>query len=471
MREAPRRQGLEWRVGGCARRAGDGACRSAPGLWLAALLALLLPAVLLPAAPARSQSRPGGPYREVLPNGLTLIVQEQRTSPLVAVQAWVRAGSRDEDDETNGAAHFVEHMLFKGTARRKVGEIDREVAEVGGQINASTFFDYTQYWLVAAGRFFERLVDLQADALRHSSFDAAEVERERQVIIEELNRREDSPFVRTFDRLYTTAFTVHPYRRPIGGSREVIRRMSREALLAFYRRYYVPSNVTIVVAGDVATADAVRVLRRAYASWRGPRAERPAVPPEPPWTGVRRAVVEQDVRAAYLHLGWLAPAARDPDLAATDVLVYALGQGRGARLLQALRDRRRVAQSVSAFFPTAQDPTLVSLYVVTEPELAAEAERALLEEVAAVRDGDVSEEEVARARALLEGETLRSRHTSRGLATTLGFYATVAELEVGLGYVERVRAVTRADVQRVARRFLDPGRYAAVLVRPRPSAP
>ena len=427
------------------------------------LLALLAPAV----SPATAQSRTAAPLRVVLDNGLTVIVQESHATEIVTLQAWVKVGSRDETDETNGAAHFVEHMLFKGTQRRGVGQIDREVEGLGGILNASTSFDYTQYFIVAASRFFDKILDIQSDALMRSTLDPQEFERERLVIIEELNRRDDTPSTRTFDALYTTAYTVHPYRRPIGGSRAVIQQMTRDQLFGFYTTHYAPGNVTVVVVGDVSAQDAVHKVRRAYGGWRRPAPARQQFAPEPPFGAVRRSVIEGDVRVAYLNMGWLGPAARDRDVYAMDVLLYVLGRGRGSRLARSIQEGQRLVQQISAGFPTALDPTLFSVFAVTEPDNVARVEEVILAEIRGVREQGVSDEDLRRAKTLLEGEEIVSTHTTRGFATTLGFYATVADLEFALTYRDRIRQVSREDVQRVALRFLDPQRYALVVLQPR----
>jgi len=427
------------------------------------LLALLAPAV----SPATAQSRTAAPLRVVLDNGLTVIVQESHATEIVTLQAWVKVGSRDETDETNGAAHFVEHMLFKGTQRRGVGQIDREVEGLGGILNASTSFDYTQYFIVAASRFFDKTMDIQSDALMRSTLDPQEFERERLVIIEELNRRDDTPSTRTFDALYTTAYAVHPYRRPIGGSRAVIQQMTRDQLFLFYTTHYAPGNVTVVVVGDVSAQAAVHKVRRAYGGWRRPAPARQQFAPEPPFGAVRRSVIEGDVRVAYLNMGWLGPAARDRDVYAMDVLLYVLGRGRGSRLARSIQEGQRLVQQISAGFPTALDPTLFSVFAVTEPDNVARVEEVILAEIRGVREQGVSDEDLRRAKTLLEGEEIVSTHTTRGFATTLGFYATVADLEFALTYRDRIRQVSREDVQRVALRFLDPQRYALVVLQPR----
>lgn len=427
------------------------------------LLSLLawLPQAAPEAAPATR------PARAVLPNGLTVVVAELRGSPVVTLDTWVRVGSRDETDELAGAAHFVEHMLFKGTRRRRPGEISREVEALGGLLNASTGFDYTHYYIVADRQFFDRILDLQADALMHSTFDPQEVERERQVVLQELALIEDTPARAAIFRLFGTAYRVHPYRRPVGGTPEGIRHLTREQLLQFYRSHYGPANVTVVVAGTVRAEEVIVKVQRALGGWRRPVAGRLPALAEPPIAGVRRTDEERDVRVATLALGWIGPDVRNPDHYAADVLAYALGRGRAARLVRTLQDRQRIVQTISAAFQTTVDPGLFYVQASTEPQNRQEAEAAVLREVAAVRRDGLTHEELQRAKTLLEADVRVAEHTSQGLAGALGFAATVADLDYHETYLARVRAVTQDDVLRVARRYLDPERYAVVTIRPR----
>ncbi len=429
------------------------------------LLSVILTFVFLPESGAQAPS--ATPVRTVLGNGLTIIVNENHAAEIVTLQVWAKVGSRDEDEAHNGVAHFIEHMLFKGTPLRPVGHIDREVEALGGIQNASTSRDFTQFYIVAASRFFDRILEIQADALQHSTFDREELERERRVVLEEINRRDDTPASRTNDLLYAAAYSVHPYKRPVLGTREGIQQMSRDVLVDFYHTYYVPQNITVVVVGDVRSTDVLAKVRHAYGAWQGRAPARPPIPPEPSLTGVHRAVLEQDIRSAYMRIGWIGPGVSDHDIYAMDVLAYALGRGRASRLGRVVRERLRVAQEISAGFFTSLDPALFQVFAVVEPGSIAAAEDAIVAEIATVYDVGITDDELRRAKALIEGDDIIATHTSRGYATTLGFYATVADLPFALTYRDRIRQVTRDDVQRVARRYLDPHAYAIAIIRPR----
>jgi zinc protease len=429
------------------------------------VIALLLLAHLAPPAPGAPQ----GPSlaTEVLPNGLTVAVAESHTSDVVTLNAWVKVGSRDETDEINGAAHFVEHLLFKGTRRRKPGEMSREVESLGGQFNASTSFDFTQYYIVGASRFFDRMLDIQADALMDSIFEPMEVDRERTVVLQELALVDDSPSRSGYNQLYATLYRAHPYSRAVGGKRAIIQRMTRDELYGFYRAHYGPANVTLVVAGNVASAEVIAQVRRLLGAWRHPVQPKAAAPVDPPPAEIRRVVMERDVRAATLLLGWIGADVRNPDHYALDILAAILGQGRSARLARSLRDRQQIVQSVNVGFGTSIDPGVFVISAVADPSQAGRVEPALLAELAAVRTEGVTDEELDRAKTLIEMDTRVSQHTSRGTASALGYAATIATLEYHQTYPDRIRTVTRADVQRAAARYLDPQRYAIVIVQPR----
>lgn len=429
------------------------------------LIIFLLLALLAHPAPAATPSLPI--TREVLDNGLTVVVAENHATDVVTLNAWVKVGSRDETDDLNGAAHFVEHLLFKGTRRRKAGDISREVESIGGLLNASTSLDFTQYYIVASSRFFDRILDIQADALMNSTFAPEEVDRERTVVLQELALIDDSPGRSAIVQLYSTAYRTHPYRRPVGGQRAVIERLTRDELFEFYRRYYGPANVTLVIAGDVATAEVMAKVRRGLGPWRHPARARAEAGAEASLGTIRRVVDERDVRVTTMALGWIGADARNPDHYALDVLMYVMGQGRGARLGRSLRDRQQLVQSVSAGFQTAVDPALFVITAVMEPPQQAGAEQAVLAEVAAVRDGGITDDELARAKTLIEMDTLVAQQTSRGRASSIGFSATIASLAYYESYLDRIRMVTREDVQRGAARYLDPQRYAIVVVQPR----
>src|SRR6478609_36225 len=204
------------------------------------------------------------PVRYQLDNGLTVVLQENHAAKVVAFQAWVAVGSADEPADLAGIAHVFEHMLFKGTARRGVGQIAQEVEAAGGEINAWTSFDQTVYHLVMASRFFDTGLDILADALQNSSFDPQELERELKVVLEEVKQGEDNPARVATQTLFGTSYLKHPYRLPVIGYTKTVKSFTRERLLDFFHRWYVANNVTLVVVGDFDPQKAKKKIAEAF---------------------------------------------------------------------------------------------------------------------------------------------------------------------------------------------------------------
>ncbi len=233
--------------------------------------------------------------RTELPNGLKVVLQENHAAPVVAFQAWVGVGSADEEPGEEGIAHVFEHMLFKGTERRGVGQIAQEIEAAGGDINAWTSFDQTVYHLVLASRYFDTGLDILADAVQRSSFDPVELQRELQVVLQEIKQGEDSPSRVATQLLFSTAYAEHPYRRPVIGHERTVATLTRERLLDFFHRWYVPNNITLVVVGDFDPAVARAKIAAAWGDAR-PRPLQRHPRNEPPQDKTRGAVLERDVR-------------------------------------------------------------------------------------------------------------------------------------------------------------------------------
>src|SRR5687768_1312677 len=212
--------------------------------------------------PRRSTTKP---WRVVLDNGLTVLLQENHSVPVVALNMWVKVGSIYEEDAEAGISHVYEHMLFKGTRSRGVGEIAQEIEGSGGDINAYTSFDHTVYHITLASRFLDTGLAVMADAIQHSSFDPDELRKEQEVVLEEIKRGEDIPSRKLTEALFATSYQRHPYRRSVIGSEQTVKSLSREQILSFFHTWYVPNNMTLVVAGDF---DPITVLPRIQAAFQ-----------------------------------------------------------------------------------------------------------------------------------------------------------------------------------------------------------
>lgn len=394
------------------------------------------------------------PVRYQLPNGLTVVLQENHATKVVAFQAWVGVGSADETPEEAGIAHVFEHMLFKGTARRGVGQIAREVEAAGGDINAWTSFDQTVYHLVLASRYFSTGLDILADALQNSSFDADELQRELKVVLEEVKQGEDNPSRVATQALFSTAFTRHPYRRPVIGYAKTVRSFTRARLLEFFRRWYVANNVTLVVVGDFDPRRARAAIEKAFGGMPSRRLSR-AEHPEPRQKAPRVRVVTEEVREAQLAVAFHIPGIRSEESAALDLLALILGQGDSSRLTLALKRRQQLANDIWAYAYTPRHPGLLVAGATLTPGDLGALTPALLEQIFRLRHEPVSETELDKARAIIESDAIFQRETVQGQARKLGFFETVAGgIDWEAEYMRQIRAATPATLQAAAQKYL-----------------
>jgi len=403
-----------------------------------------------------------------LKNGMQVVIREDHFAPVVAEQVWVKTGGADETHAEAGLAHVHEHMLFKGTERRGVGEIAGEVESSGGSINAWTSWDQTVFHLVLASRFASEGIDILADATQHSTFDPGELSKELKVVLEEWKRGLDSPGNRLYDTMFESAYTAHPYKRPVIGTEESIKSFTREGILAFYRSHYTPSNMMLIVVGDVNAAEMRKQIEAKFGPFKDHPAERPARAVEPPQTESRFSTIPMEIKEAHLALGFHIPDANDPDTPALDVLAHVLGGGESSRLYRRMIAEHPLANSASAFAYTPPDPGLFLAMASFEPEDEKKVLAALTEEIARVRDLPVSADELARAQANLESDFVYRRQTVQGQARELGYSIIVHnDPDYPDHYVKQVNAVTAADVQRVARKYLTAQNLTAVSLRPK----
>ena len=404
------------------------------------------------------------PSREVLANGMRLIIQEHRAADVVALQLWVGVGGRDEAPGERGFSHLVEHMLFKGTETLGRGFVDQEVEGVGGRTNAGTSWDYTYYYILLPAARAARGIDVLAEMAFHSTFDPDEIDREREVVFEEARLEADN--VRTFldRRLHELAFDGHAYGFPVLGDPAALRGATRATLRGYYARHYVVENMALVVVGPVNPADVRAAVARAFGSGPGGAYVRP-LPSRGSDTG-RRLVVERPERQASLGLAWAAPVLGHPDMYAVDLLAQILGGSRSSRLNQALRERARLVASIRAGYSALQLAGLVTVTAQFERVDEGRVEAAILDEVRRLRDDGVTPEELRRAVTASESEHEFSRETVEGLARAWGRAETLWTLEAERRYLDGIRAVTRDQIRDAARRYLGSS-YTRLALQPR----
>jgi predicted Zn-dependent peptidase len=402
------------------------------------------------------------PSRAVLPNGVVLIVQEHRASDVVALQLWIRAGGRDEAPEELGLSHYLEHMLFKGTATRPPGSIDRMIEGFGGTSNAFTSYDYTHYDVVLPVDRLREGVELLADIGVNASFPQEEIDGERQVVFEEMRLLQDDPEKFLVRRLYEVAYADHPYGRPILGTRDRIQALTRDRLARYYRKHYVASHMTLVVVGAV-TPDRVRpVVDATFGRLPGAGSARPPVPAAAPFSTPPRVEVRRPEQQAYLGLAWKAASIGGDDLFAVDLLTYILGDSPSSRLNQAVRERDRLVYTIESGYGAWEKGGLVTVTARLEPKHLEAAERSILDVIRRVKAEGVTEAERQRAIVTAESSYAFDIETAEGLAKSYGQAETVWSLEQEIAYLARLREVTASEIQAAARKYFGDDDYARV---------
>jgi zinc protease len=406
--------------------------------------------------------------KHILPNGLVLLVQEDRSAPVVSVQAWVGTGSIHEGQHSGaGLSHLLEHMLFKGTETRSTNQIAQSVQEEGGYVNAYTSFDRTVYWIDVPKAGCAVAIDLLADACMNSTLPADEFVKEQEVIRREFAMLADDPDRVNSQQVFATAYREHPYRHPVIGHLDVFNALTRDQVMAYYKARYVPNNLTFVVVGDVSAAAVLAQLETIFE--RYPRAALPPVylPKEPPQLGRRETHREFPTELSRVVASWHIPCVTHPDIPAVDVLATVLGEGRSSRLYRIVREKLKLAHSISAFSYVPSEPGIFGIEATTDPDKRAAAEAAALEIIAEIRRDGVSAQELSKAKRVILNNQLNALVTMRGQASDLGSnWLLTGNLDFSRDYLQAIQEVTTEDIARVATLYLHPDRCSVATLDP-----
>lgn len=421
------------------------------------------PEVRLPALP-HSNAR-----IETLPNGLTIIVEENRSAPVASLQVWCGTGSIHEGKWMGaGLSHILEHMLFKGTKKRSAGEIAKNIQDQGGYVNAYTSFDRTVYWIDVPSSGVMEALDILGDAVLNSTLPEQEYTKEQEVIRREYAMGFDDANRQSSLLMLRTVFGESPFRHPVIGYLDVYNKLTREDVLEYYRQRYVPNNLTVVVTGDV-DADAVftRVRELFQGAPRGPL-EPVFIASEPEQLGRRDAHEEfPATELTRLTLAWRIPGLDSPDTPVLDVLGEILGSGRSSPLNQNLREKKQVVHMVgSGTFNLPSDGAFI-IQMVTDPDQRENAERGALETLGELVKNGPSAAELERARSALLSGQISGMETARGRASDLGSSWLLAHNpDFSREYLKAVSSVTAEDVVRVAKKYLTEDRLNSTSLNP-----
>jgi zinc protease len=421
------------------------------------LLAVVLAVSTATSGPAAAASHSGEVVEATLANGLRVLLLEDRRSPIVSVQVWYRVGSRNEQPGATGLAHFLEHLMFKGTPTHGKGDFARLVEQRGGQHNAFTSSDVTSYFVNIVSDQLDLVLALEADRMRHLLLDPGEITAERQVVMEERRTRtEDDPDGVLSEELSAVAFKAHPYRWPIIGWMEDIARITPAELRAFYDRYYVPGNALLVVVGDISATAALARIRALFETIPPAPAPPPVAAVEPPQIGERRVVVRRrGAKLPTVAIAYHVPNYRSADAAALELLSTILSEGRASRLYRTLVYERQIALGAGGDYAYASfDPSLFWFSATALPGQSADTlERALAAEIERLRDELVPDEELARAKNQVEAAFVWRQDSVYSRASSLVRFEIMGSWRLLERFVPAIRTVTAEDLRRVARAY------------------
>lgn len=390
----------------------------------------------------------------VLKNGLTLIVYERKDLPLVSISTYVKTGYLNEPDPLRGIAHVIEHMFFKGTPRRGVGEMAKETKGLGGSLNAGTFYEYTHYYTVLPSEHFRQGLDIQADALQNPLFAEEELKREIQVILQEARRKADTPEAFALEKLYETAFEVSPIRRWRIGDESTLVPLSRDDVVEYYRRWYVPPNIVLVVCGNVDKRSALDEVVKKYGHMSPAKVEVSVIPAEPVQKQLRYRQLGGDIAEARLFLGFPMPAALTPQWYAAQILNAVLTEGESSILNRLLKDEKGWVSSVGSAPLDLKDQGYLAFQFSLDPSRLDNVELAVWTELERIKAGALDDPDIDRAKNLLERNVYWDREELTNFAFDLARYEAISNHREWRDCVSKLRAVTREQVIQVAKTYL-----------------
>jgi len=404
-----------------------------------------------------------------LNNGLTIIHQYLPATPVVVTDVWVRAGAIAEPTEWSGMAHFLEHMIFKGSPKIMAGEFDWLIENTGGIANAATSYDYAHFYLTTAAPHLEQTLPALADILLRANIPDEEFIREREVVIEEIYSCNDDPDFLGFQALCQNTYQHHPYRRSILGDKELLLEHTPNQMRCFHRTHYQPENMTIVIVGKIEQEKALALVNDNFSEYSD-RSECPpvVVKAEPAAIAIRRQELHLPrIEQARLLMAWVCPGSRHLEEAiALDLIALILAGGRSSGLVRELREERQLVMDIDCSLSLQKDSSMFTINAWLETEDLAMVEGIISDRLKQLQDSLISEIEIVRAKRQLINDYIFSTETPNQLANIYGFYNIIATAADSALYPQIVSQLQSEQLQAIARRYLSPERYAITVIKP-----
>ncbi len=391
-----------------------------------------------------------------LENGMKILIKNMAGSEMISINLWINVGSNNEPDNMSGISHFIEHMLFKGTEKRKVGEMSIEIEALGGYLNGFTSYEATAYQITVPKANLFKALEILFDALENSSFDSLEIKKEAQVIIEECKMRDDTPAVLCWENFMRLAYKKHRYRKSIIGEENLIVNFSREDLLNFYKHYYCPGNITLILAGEIEVQGFIKQFSELYENFRQIEVSHDLSPQEPLQRELRYNYLRGDIERTYINIGFHIPNQLHSDAFTMEVLSFIMGQGRSSRLYQEIKETKQLVTSISASNINGRDPGVFIISAITDENKVLSSIKTIWNEIEKFKYETVRSEELEKAKTSIEHDYLFALETVDGQTDKIGYWSSLGDYTMSVKYLDILKKISPEDIKEVASRYFNP---------------
>ncbi|GFE71824.1 pitrilysin family protein [Chroococcus sp. FPU101] len=404
-----------------------------------------------------------------LEQGLTVIYHHLPVAAATVVDVWVKAGAVTEPQNWSGIAHFLEHMIFKGTKRIPPGIFDQEIEYRGGVTNAATSHDYAHFFLTIANSQVSEALPYLAEILLQAEIPDEEFYRERDVVLEEIRSCQDDPDWIGFQTLCESIYQCHPYGRSILGDEARLMQLSPNQMRCFHRTYYQPKNMTVVIVGGISETEALQAVRQSFANFSTP-SECPvsAIEAEPPMIGIRRSQLYLPrLETSRLTMAWNGPGVEQlEDAFGLDLISAILTGGRSSNLVRNLREEQQLVLDIDSCFSLQRDSSLFTLSAWLDSEHLDKVEDLICQEILQLQTNLIKDEQLNRCKRILLNDYIFSTETPGQIAGLYGYYQTIAQVELSFTYPKVIQNLQASDVQRLASQYFSAERYAITIMQP-----
>ena len=382
---------------------------------------------------------------------------------------WVKAGANLEPESWCGIAHLLEHMIFKGTETLKAGVFDKTIEFLGGVSNAATSYDFAHYSLTIASNYLQETLPLMSDLLLNAAIPEVELNRERKVVLEEIRQTSDNPDWMGFQALCKSVYQHHPYGRSVLGSEQNVAKHGVEQLRCFHRSHYQPENMTVAIAGGIGSSKALDLVNAAFEKFVPPCFDYPLIQKsvKPNIQGIRRQeILLPRLEQVRLLMGWVAPGVEQFRIAyGLDLLSVILGGGRTSRLVSDLRENKQLVNGIYSSFSLQQQSSLFTINAWLESQELEQVEELIRIHLQNLISGEITEQELSRAKRLLCNDYAFSTETPNQLAGLYGYYNTIATASLSVTYPQEIQSFDAKELQNIAYKYLSPNNYAVTVVK------